>query len=135
MGTLHPMKPPAANVDAYLDQIENPAYRKQLDHLRKLIQSTVPEAEECISYGIPTYKHFGMVVSFAAFAKHLSFFPGHTVADFQDQLKGFKTSKGTIQFTPENPLPDELVTAIVQHRARENEEAHRAKFEAKKAKK
>lgn len=112
-----------ASVDDYLAQIESGEARAALEHLRRLILSTLPEAEECISYGIPTYKVHGMVASFAAFKNHCSFFPGHTVADFADRLVGYKMSKGTIQFTPEKPIPDETIVAIVKARAAENSAA------------
>lgn len=109
------------SVDDYLEGIENPASRAALDRLRAIIQSEIPEAHECISYGIPTYKHNGFVVGIAAFKNHCSLFPGHTVADFTDRLKGFKVSKGTIQFHPDRPLPEDLVRDIVRTRFSENE--------------
>lgn len=109
-----------ASVDAYLREIPNEAARASLAALREVIRDELPEAEEVISYGVPTYKLKGFVASFAAFKNHCSFFPGHTVAEFAEQLKGYKTSKGTIQFSPDSPLPEELVRAILRARAREN---------------
>ncbi|MFX7874634.1 DUF1801 domain-containing protein, partial [Acinetobacter baumannii] len=84
-----------------------------------VIREAAPEAEECISYGIPTYKFKGMVASFGAFKNHCSFFPGHTVRDFTSQLSGFKTLKGTIQFPHDKPLPDELVAQMIRARIAE----------------
>lgn len=104
------------NVDEYLERVPSDAARNALAHLRGVIKSELPNAEEGMSYGIPTYKLNGYVASFAAFKNHCSFFPGHTVRDFADELKGYKTAKGTIQFTPEKPLAEDLVRAILQAR-------------------
>ena len=110
-----------------MDGVADPKSKEALVRLRKLIQKSLPEGEEVISYGIPTYKFYGMVASFAAFKNHCSFFPGHTAADFASDLKDFKTSKGTIQFTPDKPVPDDLIVAMIQYRAAENLTAHRGK--------
>ena len=117
------MGPKPISVDAYLADIESQEHREALTNLRRIIADELPEAEEVISYGIPTFKFHGMVASFAAFKNHCSFFPGHTVQDFEEQLKGFKVSKGTVQFTPSRPIPDDLVRAIVRFRADENKRA------------
>jgi uncharacterized protein YdhG (YjbR/CyaY superfamily) len=107
-------------VDDYLAAVPAGASRAALERLRALILEEVPEAEEIIKYGIPTYKYHGYLASFAAFKKHCSFFPGHTVRDFSEELKGYKVAKGTVQFPPEKPLPDDLVRAMVRTRADEN---------------
>lgn len=114
--------PTAMNVDEYLAAL--PAkQRKALESLRRTIKSAAPEATEGISYQMPTYKHLGMLMSFAAFKNHLSLF-GATSGfprKFAKELKGFKQSAGTIRFTPENPLPASLVKRIVKARVAENE--------------
>jgi uncharacterized protein YdhG (YjbR/CyaY superfamily) len=110
----------AKTVDEYLNAVEDPNSKAALAKMRDLIRKSLPEGEEVISYGIPTYKFFGMVASFAAFKDHCSFFPGHTVSDFAEDLKDFKTSKGTIHFTPDHPIPDDLIVAMIQYRAAEN---------------
>lgn len=110
----------AKSVDDYLAAIASQEVRACLLHLRQLIRKEIPAAEETISYGIPSYKLNGYVVGFAAFKNHCSFFPGATVADFAEQLNGYKISKGTIQFTPDRPIPDELIRAIVRARVAEN---------------
>jgi uncharacterized protein YdhG (YjbR/CyaY superfamily) len=107
-------------VDAYLSGIESEAARTSLSKLRALIREEAPGAEEVISYGIPTYKLHGYVASFAAFKKHCSFFPGHTVRDFTEELKGYKLSKGTVQFPHGDPLPEQLVRAMIRARVAEN---------------
>lgn len=111
------MRPePAKSVDDYLAAVESDSARDALLRLRSIIRDEAPDAEEVISYGIPTYKLNKAMISYAAFKSHCSFFPGYTVQEFADQLKAYKISKGTIQFTPENPLPEALVRAIVQAR-------------------
>lgn len=114
------MKPPVANVDLYLDAIESDEARDALTRLRQIIRDEIPEAKEVISYGMPMYMFHGMVVGFAAYKKHCSLYPGHTIADFSEELKAFKTSKGTIQFDPKSPVPETLVRAMVRARADEN---------------
>ncbi len=118
---------PVSTVEEYFAQIPNEDARAELSRLREIIRDEIPDAKEVISYGMPMYQHFGMVVGFAAFKKHCSLFPGHTVADFEDQLKEYKLSKGTIQFDPKKPLPESLVRAIVRARYEENEAIHREK--------
>ena len=112
--------PVAANVDDYLDRVGSESARASLSALRAIILDEAPEAQELISYGIPTYKLNGFVASFAAYKKHCSFFPGHTVRDFSDELKCYKTLKGTIQFPHDRPLPEPLVRAMIRARVAEN---------------
>jgi uncharacterized protein YdhG (YjbR/CyaY superfamily) len=110
----------APNVDAYLDALPE-KQKSALTHLRKIIRETAPTAEEVISYGMPAYKYHGMLVYFAAFKKHCSLFSVNNDV-FKEELQDYKTSKGTIQFSPEKPLPDDLVKRIVQFRMKANEE-------------
>lgn len=110
----------AASVDDYLAGVQSPEARASLEKLRSIIRNEVPKADEVISYGIPTYKLHGFLCSFAAFKNHCSFFPGHTVRDFTEELEGYKTAKGTIQFKHERPLPEDLVRAILRARTAEN---------------
>lgn len=114
----------AKTPDEYLAQVPEPA-RSTLQHLRKVIWSVVPkETTEVISYRIPMFKFNGMLVGYAAFKNHCSLFPtGSGVLDnFQKELKGYRTSKGTIQFPPDKPLPDTLIKKIVKARVAENKE-------------
>ena len=111
-------------VDEYLANVPEPA-QSTLKHIRTVIRSVVPaETTEVISYGIPMFKYRGMLVGYAAFKKHCSLFPtGSGVLDrFEKELKGYRTSKGTIQFPSEKPLPDGLVKKIVKARVKENKE-------------
>ena len=93
-----------------------------LKRVRQIIKNTVPEAQEFISYSKPAYHFHGMIGSFAAFKNHCSFFPwnAQTIIDFADELKDFKTSAGTIQFTPDKPIPEELLQKILCYRVAGN---------------
>jgi uncharacterized protein YdhG (YjbR/CyaY superfamily) len=115
---------PAKTVDEYLAGVPEPA-QSTLRHIRALIRSVVPkQTTEVISYGIPMFKFNGMLVGYAAFKNHCSLFPtGSGVLDqFGKELKGYRTSKGTIQFPPDKPLPDGLIKKIVKARVKENKE-------------
>ena len=85
-----------------------------------------PEATETISYGMPAFKYKGVLVWFAAFSKHCSLFPTASVVEaFKNELKGFSTSKGTIQFPTDKPLPSALVKKLVRARVAQNERKKR----------
>src|SRR5215831_19271896 len=87
-------------IDDYLARV-SPEKRAALSKLRRTIHTAFPRAEECISYGIPAFRLDGRVVAwFAAAAHHLSFFPGAVLEPFKEELKGYKTSKGTVRFHP-----------------------------------
>jgi uncharacterized protein YdhG (YjbR/CyaY superfamily) len=108
-------------VDAYLTAISEPA-RSTLNKVRAAIRSALPAgATEAISYGIPTFKYEGSVVWYAAFSKHCSLFPGSlaVIKAFRNELKDFPTSKGTIHFPLDKPLPAALVKKIVKARLAE----------------
>jgi uncharacterized protein YdhG (YjbR/CyaY superfamily) len=109
-------------VDEYLAKVPEPA-RGTLKKLRATIHSVVPaETTEVISYGMPAFKYKGMLAYYAAFAKHCSLFPTAFVIDkFKTELKGFRTSKGTVQFTPAKPLPIPLIKKIVKAAIARNE--------------
>lgn len=116
-------KIPIKNIDEYLlDVPEN--QRTALEVLRQIIRETAPDAEEVISYGMPAFKYYGMLVYFAAFKNHCSLFAANAtmIEDLYPELKAYKTSKGTIQFTPEKPLPVGLVQKIILSRMKENKE-------------
>jgi len=109
-------------VDDYLAEVA-PEARATLEKLRKTIKAMVPNAVEVISYQVPTFKLDGrMLVSYAAFKDHCSFFPGAApIKEHQDDLKSYVTSKGTIRFQTGKPLPATLVKKLVKTRIRENE--------------
>lgn len=109
------------SIDEYLARVP-PESRAALEKLRRTISSIAPEALETISYEIPTFKLNGrMLVSFAAFSAHCSFFPGAgPVEVHRSDLKSFPTSKGTIRFTPDRPLSAALVKKLVKTRIKLN---------------
>ena len=111
------------NVNEYLAGVPQPA-RSTLKRIRAVIRSAVPaETTEVISYGIPMFNYKGMLVGYAAFAKHCSLFPtGSGIKKFEKELKDFPTSKGTIRFPVDKPLPSALLKKIVKTRVAENEE-------------
>ena len=114
------------NVDEYLAGVPEPA-RGILNKMRAAIRSAVPpEATEAISYGMPAFKHKGVLVWFAAFSNHCSLFPTASVIEaFKNELKGFSTSKGTIHFPTDKPLPTALVKKLVKARVAQNESKKR----------
>ncbi len=127
--------PPAKTIDAWMSRLD-PQQRAALDKLRGQIHAAAPGAEEAISYGMPTFKLNGNLVAFGAFAKHLSFFPmsATLIAEHADALEGYSTSKGTIQFTPEKPIPAALIRRIVKARIAQNLEIAGERATAKKSK-
>ena len=108
---------PPRDVSEYLSRVPK-TQRDALEKLRQTIKSIAPDAVEVISYQIPTFKLNGrMLVSYAAFSEHCSFFPGAGPIDLhQSDLKSFITSKGTIRFTPEKPIPAVLLRKLVKTR-------------------
>jgi uncharacterized protein YdhG (YjbR/CyaY superfamily) len=120
-------------MDEYLAGVAEPA-RSTLEQVRAVIRAAVPEGStEEISYQVPTFKYKGSLVAFAAFKKHWSLFPcsGSLTATLAEDLQGYQTSKGTIQFPIDQPLPAALVEKIVRLRVAENE----AKWSASQIKK
>ena len=109
------------SVEEYLARVPEPA-RGTLKKMRAAIRSAVPrEAVETISYGMPAFKDKGVLVWFAAFKDHCSFFPTASVIEsFKKELEGYPTSKGTIQFPTDKPLPSALVKKLVKARLAEN---------------
>ena len=116
-------------VDECLARV-SPEKRAALENLRKTIQAAAPAAEECVSYGLAAFRLDGNpLVAFGATAKHCSFYPmsDTTVAAHRDLLANFDTSKGTIRFAPEQPLPAALVRKLVKARIAENAARRKAK--------
>src|SRR5258707_5970678 len=104
---------PAQTVDDYLAALPEES-RVTLEKIRKAIKAAAPKATEVISYQMPMYKHHGMLVGFASFKDHCSFFPGtKAIATHKDELKAYQTSKGTIRFPVGKPLPAALVKQLV----------------------
>ena len=120
-----------SSVEDYLERLDE-TRRAGLQALRAVIRSAAPEAQECISYGMPAFRLEGMLVWYGAGSNHCAFYPGAIVSAFAGELAGFETSKGTIRFQPGRPIPPDLVRRIVLARVAEN--AQRAKTRGSKSK-
>jgi len=119
---MAPAKRKPRTIDEYLADVK-PDQRVALEVLRKSIHVVAPGVEECISYGIPAFRlNERSLVFFGAWANHCSFYPGSstTLKNFRDDLKGFQVSKGTIRFSPDDPLPTALVKKLVKARIAES---------------
>ena len=112
-----PKLPAAKSVDEYFDRLQEPAL-SALYKMRQAIQSSVPaEAIEFISYGVPAFKLKRVLVWYAAFANHCSLFPTNAVIEaFKEELKSYTTSKGTIHFPLDKPMPVALIRKLVKTR-------------------
>ena len=108
------------SIDTYIDQFPNDV-QARLQQLRKTILKLAPGATEAMSYQIPTFKLNGNLVHFAAFKKHIGFYPGAAgIAAFQDELAVYKSAKGSVQFPLDQALPLDLVKKIVKFRVAQN---------------
>jgi uncharacterized protein YdhG (YjbR/CyaY superfamily) len=105
-------------IDDYLARLDEPK-RSTLQELRRTIRSIVPEAEQGISYGTPAFRlHGKLIAGFAAFKSHLSYLPhsGSVLAELPDDVAGYVTSKGALQFAIDKPLPKALVKKLIATR-------------------
>lgn len=109
-------------IDEYLAPLPEEK-RASLERLRQQIHAAAPEAEECISYGIPAFRlHGRLLVAFGAAVRHCAFYPGaHPIAALADELDDYDTSKGTVRYTEANPLSPALVRRLVQARIDEHD--------------
>lgn len=113
----------AKGVQDYLAKVPEPA-RTTLESVRATIRSVVPaEATEGLSYTMPAFHYKGALVAYAAFKDHCSLFPmqASLIDEMQDELKSYRTSKGTLQFPLDKPLPAALLKKIVKLRVAEND--------------
>ncbi len=118
-------------IDDYIASFP-PDVQQILQELRATIKAAAPEAEETINYQIPTFTLKGNLVHFAAFKKHIGFYPAPSgIEAFKEALAPYEGAKGSVKFPLDSPLPLDLVSEIVQFRVAEN----LAKAEAKKRKK
>lgn len=112
--------PKPQTVDQYI-AVAVPDVKEHLERLRTAIRQVAPQAQESISYEMPVYKLDGVLVYFGGFTKHVSLFPGpEAIAAFKEELTGYKTSAGTIQFPINKPVPVMLVKKIVKFRLKQN---------------
>ncbi len=111
---------PLDSMDTYIAAFP-PEVQTLLQQLRQTIQKAAPSATEAISYQIPTFRLNGNLVHFAGFKKHIGFYPGAAgMVAFQDELTGYKSAKGSVQFPLDKALPLALVSKIVMFRVKQN---------------
>ena len=111
----------AAEVDDYVAGVPEPQ-RSTLAQIRAILESLLPDAEQVITYGSPTFKVGGKgVAGFAAFARHCTYMPmsGSVTASLADELVGYETTKGSVKFPVDHPLPEPIVRALVDARLAE----------------
>ena len=120
------------SIDEYISQF-SPEIQNILIKLRKVVKEAAPEAEEKISYQMPTFVLHGNLVYFAAFKKHIGFYPTPNGVDiFKDELSKYKGGKGSVQFPLDKPMPYELVSRIVKYRVAENKKQAEDKLKKQK---
>ena len=128
-------KKQARDIDDYIAAFPSDV-QAMLQKIRTLIGKAAPEAEETISYSIPTFKLNGNLVHFAAFKNHIGFYPGPTgIEAFQKELKQYHSAKGSVQFPLVDPVPFDLISRIVAFRVKENKDKALEKRKPLRAKK
>lgn len=119
------------NIDEYIAMFPSDI-QEILNELRATIKKAAPEAEEVISYQMPAFKYYGMLVYFAAFKNHIGFYPmASGIETFKKELSVYKGAKGSVQFPLDEPMPLGLITKIVKFRIRENLEHAESKVNKK----
>ena len=120
------------SIDEYIAGFP-PEIQQILEQIRETIKAAAPDAQEAISYAMPTFKLHGNLVHFAAFKNHIGFYPTPSGTEhFQQQISAYKAAKGSIQFPLDQPIPYDLISEIVRFRAQENMAAAAAKAKKKK---
>jgi uncharacterized protein YdhG (YjbR/CyaY superfamily) len=110
----------SARIDEYISRFPSDI-QEVLEQIRRTVKSAAPLATETISYGMPAFRQSGILVYFAAFKDHIGFFPTASgVAAFAHELGSYRTSKGTISFELDKPIPKGLIEKIVRLRVNEN---------------
>jgi len=114
--------PTAKNIDEYIAAFP-PQVQTMLEELRAAIKKAAPGAEESISYQMPAFKFHGILVYFAGYKNHIGFYPtGSGIENFRKEISGYESSKGTVRFPLDQPLPLKLITQMVEFRVHENQE-------------
>jgi uncharacterized protein YdhG (YjbR/CyaY superfamily) len=122
------MKTDYKSIDQYISNFPI-STQKILEELRAIIRESAPAASEKISYQIPTFFQNGNLVHFAAYESHIGFYPGASVIQaFGNELRNYKTAKGSIQFPIDQPIPLELIKKIVKFRVEENSAKSKKKY-------
>ena len=120
------------SIDEYIIQFPEEV-QEILKTLRKVIKDAAPDAEEKISYQMPTFGLYGNLVHFAAYKKHIGFYPTPSaISAFESALSEYKCSKGAVQFPLNKPIPYELITEMVKIRVEQNKKKAEGKLKKKK---
>ncbi len=121
------------DIDSYIQTFPKDV-QVLLQQLRETILKAAPQAEEAISYQMPTFKLKGNLVHFAAYRNHIGFYPAPSgLTEFQKEISKFKHSKGAVQFPLDKPLPFSLITKIVKYRVKKNLEKVKAQKSSTKS--
>lgn len=114
------------DTDAYI-AAQPEDQRGLLEQMRQTIRKAAPRAEEVISYQMPAFRYYGMLVYFAAWKNHIGFYPAGAIKAFDKELSVYRVAKGTIRFPIDKPLPLGLISKIVKFRVKENEAKKKAR--------
>ena len=110
-------------IDGYLASLKEPV-KEKLNEIRKLVHALAPDAVECISYGIPTFKLNGNLIHFAAYRQHIGLYPGAAgIQQFANRFGEYAYSKGAVQFPLDQPLPLALIQEIIEYRIQQQRES------------
>lgn len=119
------------NIDEYIAGFP-PDLQEILEQIRMTIRNAAPDAEETISYQLPTFRLKGNLVHFGAFKKHIGFYPASSgIAQFEKELSAYEGAKGSVRFPLDQPIPFDLISEIVKFRVRENLDRAEAKRKKK----
>ncbi len=119
------------NIDEYIAGFP-PDVQEILEQIRMTIRNAAPDAEETISYQLPTFRLKGNLVHFGAFKKHIGFYPASSgIAQFEKELSAYEGAKGSVRFPLDQPIPFDLISEIVKFRVRENLDRAEAKRKKK----
>jgi uncharacterized protein YdhG (YjbR/CyaY superfamily) len=130
-GNMRTDQPVPKNIDEYVAGFP-PDVQDILERVRTTIKKASPEAEEAISYQMPTFRLDGNLVHFAAFKNHIGLYPTPSGTErFREELSSYETGKGSIQFPLDKPIPYELIARIVKFRVKENRERAAARRKRK----
>lgn len=125
---MRTVKQPPKNIDEYISGFPEDI-QAILEKIRMTIRKAAPEAKEIISYHIPTFTFSGILVHFAAYTKHIGFYPTPSgIEKFKDEIFNYESSKGTVKFPLNKPIPYELIHKISVFRAKENLEKAKTKL-------
>ncbi|HVD98423.1 MAG TPA: DUF1801 domain-containing protein [Cytophagaceae bacterium] len=116
------MKAEYKNIDDYIATFPEDT-RALLERMRVIIRKAAPKAEEVISYNMPAFRQYGVLVYFAGYKNHIGFYPtGSGIMAFKEEIANYKNSKGAVQFPLDKPLPVGLITKMVKYRVQEDKE-------------